>query len=179
MFKEIPGYEGLYEINEYGDVRSIKTGKLKAQGIHNNGYKYVQLWKDNKENNYNIHRLVAITFIPNPLNLPVVMHKDNDKLNCHVSNLKWGTYAENTQQAYADKLFSIPQEHKPYRTYQIYDNERNISEICDGYNGVLEKIGYGTIATIHNAISQNGQLRYGEFKGCRVRKMYKGVTYDN
>lgn len=178
MWKEIPDYEGLYEINEYGDVRSMKTGKLKIQGIFKNGYKYVQLWKNNKQYNHTIHRLVAITFIPNPLNLPIVMHKDNNKLNCFVDNLKWGTYAENTQQAYADGLITIPQEHNSYRMYEIYDN-KSISEICNGYSGVMEKIEYGTIATIHNAVSQNGQLRYGPFKGCRVRKIIKGVTYDD
>lgn len=45
-----------------------------------------------------LNRLVAILYIPNPHNLPVVMHLDNNPLNNRVSNLKWGTYKENTQQ---------------------------------------------------------------------------------
>ena len=178
MWKEIPGYENLYEINEYGDVRSLKSGDMKAQGTHKTGYKYVQLWKNNKQNNQSVHRLVALTFIPNPFNLPIVMHKDNNKSNNHISNLKWGTTSENIQQAHDDGLISTSYIHNPYRNYQIYNDNGTINEICNGYNGVLEKIGYGTIATVHNAISQNGKLRYGTFKGCRIRKMCRGVTYD-
>lgn len=178
MWKDIPGYEGLYEINEYGEIRSLKTGQFKVQKISNKGYKYTQLWKNNKPKNNYTHRLVALTFIPNPLNLPMVLHNDNNKLNCYYQNLRWGTGSENILQAYADGLISIPSTHSPYRIYQIYNDDLTVSEYCDGYCGVIEKIEYGTIATVHNAVSQNGQLRYGPFKGCRVRKMIKGVTYD-
>jgi hypothetical protein len=48
--------------------------------------------------------LVAEVYIPNPMNLPIVMHLDNNKRNNHYSNLKWGTVSENTRQAYKDGL---------------------------------------------------------------------------
>ena len=70
-----------------------------------NGYLYVNLnGVDGKRLTRRVHRLVAIAFIPNPDNLPVVMHIDNDKTNPDVSNLKWGTCQENTQDAFNDGL---------------------------------------------------------------------------
>ena len=71
----------------------------------NNGYLYVNLNGSNgKMITRRVHRLVAIAFIPNPENLPVVMHIDNDKANPVVTNLKWGTHQENTQDAFDDGL---------------------------------------------------------------------------
>ena len=56
-----------------------------------------------------MHRLMAEMFISNPNQLPVVMHKNNDKSNFDISNLKWGTQSENVAQAYADGLFRVTQ----------------------------------------------------------------------
>ena len=69
-----------------------------------NGYLYCGITYENGQKQRRIHRLVAEAYIPNPENLPVVMHLDNNKQNCNVENLKWGTIQENTQQAFDDKL---------------------------------------------------------------------------
>jgi len=69
------------------------------------GYKYCGIrYKNGKVISKRVHRLVAEAFIPNPNNYPIVMHKDNNKKNNHISNLKWGTVSNNTQQAVDDKL---------------------------------------------------------------------------
>lgn len=71
----------------------------------NNNYVYVNLNSLNgKTVQRRVHRLVAIAFLPNPNNLPVVMHIDNNKANPVLSNLKWGTVQENTKNAYDDGL---------------------------------------------------------------------------
>lgn len=169
IWKDIPSFEGLYKISEYGDILNIKTNKLKKLQLFANGYYYIDLWKDNKPYRYSIHRLVAICFIPNPDNLPIVLHKDNNKLNCHYTNLKWGTISENTQQAYDDGLIT-PVGNTTCLYYEIYDdNDRKM--ICYGYRGIREAIGYGTMATVHNFIAQNHRMRYGNFKGCKVRQI--------
>lgn len=99
-WKEIPGYEGLYQVSNTGRVRSLNyngTGKTKVlkQATNKDGYKKVTLFKKGKRHYYTVHRLVAITFIPNPNNLPQVNHKDEDKNNNAVWNLEWCTQAYN------------------------------------------------------------------------------------
>jgi len=72
---------------------------------HHNGYVYINIHKPNGGcASRRLHRLLAIAYIPNPDNLPYVMHIDNDKTNYDLSNLKWGTESENTQQAVDDGL---------------------------------------------------------------------------
>ena len=83
IWKPIPSYETLYEISNNGVVKSLRTGAVKCSS--NNGkYKQVTLTKNGTSKTYKVHRLVAITFIPNPDNLPCVNHKDEDKAraNC-------------------------------------------------------------------------------------------------
>lgn len=80
-----------YEVSTLGNIKSLKRGKEKIlkQSKCNNGYSFVCLYNNGKTKVYKIHRLVAITFISNPNNLPQVNHKDENKENNHVSNLEW------------------------------------------------------------------------------------------
>lgn len=88
MIKEIEGYKD-YSVDEQGNVWSLKTGRVLKPEIHTNGYLRVGLFKDGKQKHYRVHRLVAETFIPNPLGLPEVNHIDEDKTNNCVDNLEW------------------------------------------------------------------------------------------
>lgn len=69
-----------------------------------NGYVYTGITYPNGNKQRRVHILVAEAWIPNPENKPIVMHKDNNKQNNTINNLKWGTISENTQQAYNDGL---------------------------------------------------------------------------
>ena len=91
IWKDIEGYEGLYQVSNFGRVRSLKNGKVRILKplTNKNGYLRVQLYKNNSLKTIFIHRLVAMAFIPNPNNLPMVNHKDEDKTNNIVSNLEW------------------------------------------------------------------------------------------
>ena len=101
-WKSIPGYEGLYEVSSYGRVKSLEKSYVKKNGImdhkpeiilspknNGTGYFIVCLYKNKTHKYYLIHRLVALTFLPNPNNLPCVNHKDEDKTNNRVDNLEW------------------------------------------------------------------------------------------
>lgn len=88
-WKEIPGYEGLYEVSNQGNVRNVRRNTLLRLSKTNNGYKRVFLCKNGIKTGFQVHRLVAQSFIPNPLNLPQVNHKDEDKTNNNVDNLEW------------------------------------------------------------------------------------------
>lgn len=96
----VKDYEGLYEVSNWGDVRSLnynRTGRVQVMkpGMSRHGYLKVQLYKDGKDNKYFVHRLVAEAFLGNPDNLPQVNHKDEDKTNNAVANLEWCTAKEN------------------------------------------------------------------------------------
>ena len=87
----IKGYEGLYEVSNFGRVKSIGYGKERIlKPLRNTrGYLQVNLWKNGEKKTYRVHRLVAQTFIPNPDNLQEVNHKDENKENNSVMNLEW------------------------------------------------------------------------------------------
>lgn len=99
--KDFPGYF----ITEDGQVWSNKRGKLrlKKAGKCRQGYPRVSLVQNFKEDGKicYIHRLVAETFIPNPNNLPHVLHKDDNPANCHKDNLFWGTHGDNMRDMFA------------------------------------------------------------------------------
>lgn len=93
MEKIIDNYPN-YTVDETGIVRSIKSGKVKAQQIYA-GYKCVLLWNGGAGKWEKVHRLVAQAFVPNPQYLPCVNHIDENKTNNKVSNLEWCSYSYN------------------------------------------------------------------------------------
>lgn len=118
IWKEVKGYEGLYEINEFGQIRkTIKPVKgldkiYSGGGLIGGGvswdYHRVKLWNHRRVNtNHSVHVLVAEAFVPNPDNKPVVNHKDGNKLNNHYTNLEWVTRSENVQHAVDTGLLPV------------------------------------------------------------------------
>lgn len=91
---------GLYTVDENGQVFSVRSNKFIQPSISNTGYVRVYLYNNNKKYRKSVHRLVAEAFIPNPLNKPQVNHIDGNKLNNHVSNLEWNTGSENLKNAF-------------------------------------------------------------------------------
>ena len=95
IWKDIKGYEGLYQVSSLGRVKRVDTDRI-LKTYANKGYHQVQLSKNNIKSNKTIHRLVAQAFIPNPENKPEVNHIDEDKSNNSISNLNWMTSKENS-----------------------------------------------------------------------------------
>lgn len=90
-WRDIHGYEGLYQVSNFGRVKNCVRKTLKQIRTSENGYSYVILYKRCKPKLHLVHRLVAEAFIPNPYNLPQVNHKDENKLNNVCCNLEWCT----------------------------------------------------------------------------------------
>ena len=93
VWKDIPGYEGLYQVSNLGRVKSLvrkgKKEEIILRQVCNRGYLQVRLAKNSISKTYKVHRLVAQAFIPNPHNYPMINHKDEDKTNNCVWNLEW------------------------------------------------------------------------------------------
>lgn len=117
QWKPIKGYEGLYEVSNFGRIKSLgctyigsnqygartlRTIKpcIKKTRINNNGYERVALVKNKKAKWYFVHRLVAIAFLDKPAGKNVVNHKDFNRINNNAENLEWVTSSENTLYSY-------------------------------------------------------------------------------
>lgn len=144
QWKDIAGYEGLYQVSSFGRVRSLdkyidhpKGGKAFCKGriltgsINKQGYKRITLTKDKISINYLIHRLVAIAFIDNPYNYQCVNHIwENQKANNNIHNLEWCTVAYNN--SYGTKL----QRYSDKKAYVIQQIDIHTGTVIAEYKGV-------------------------------------------
>ena len=112
VWKDIAGWEGLYQVSSCSRVRSLDwyqtrysrngkeylqlhKGRILKTRLNPHGYPYVNLYKDGKMTSKTLHRLVANAFIPNPDSLPCINHKDENPSNPSISNLEWCTLSYN------------------------------------------------------------------------------------
>lgn len=136
IWKEIPGYEGLYEVSNYGQIRSIKRlekcgnktrirkERILKQSLRR-GYLFVSLCKNGEKENVVIHRIVALLFIPNPENKPCIDHIDGDRANNHADNLRWVTAKENSNNYNAPNTYKGKKINKGGKAVLQYDLEGN------------------------------------------------------
>ena len=138
VFKDIIGYNGLYQISNTGKVKSLPKGNgngnrerlLKFDCTAD--YARITFSKDGITIRKNVHKLVAEYFLLNPQNKPQVNHKDLNKLNNHVSNLEWVTSSENAQHAYNNGACD-----NAINQARITNNERRIQSNTDIFSRKL------------------------------------------
>lgn len=153
----IIGFDGTHEINRRGLVRNIKTGTIsKGTVCKQTGYVIVALCKNAIPKTFSIHRLLAIRFIPNPLNKPCVNHKNGIKTDNRLANLEWSTFSENI--LHAVRMGLIPpgtlQKNGSKLTFDQVRKirnelkDKNFTEIAQKYN-----VCRTTIANIKNKVT--------------------------
>lgn len=132
IWKDIPGYEGLYQASTLGRIRSLDRvievkidgmvqkrsilGTILCGGHNGHGYLFVYLCRNGKAKRYYIHRIIAKTFIPNPQNYPYINHKDENPGNNCVDNLEWCTQKYNAN--YGSHIEKV-------RAYMLSDKNPN------------------------------------------------------
>jgi len=136
-WKDIEGYEGLYQVSTLGRVRSLpriscqghplKGGYRKPQ--NRSGYLSICLHKEGVWSKYLMHRLVATTFIPNPENKPEVNHIDGNKHNNRVENLEWCTKSENLMHA-SKVLHRFGTRVVRVEDGKVFDSIRDAAQVC-------------------------------------------------
>lgn len=137
--KDITWYEWLYAVTEDWRVWSYPK-------YHNNTWRFLKdalvVWyphvilsKGNKTINKFIHRIVAMTYLPNPNNFLVVRHLDNNKTNNHFSNLEWCTHSTNNKQAHDDWLCPVTEKHRETARKNWLMSRKKVMQLTK--NGVL------------------------------------------
>lgn len=158
-WKPIKGYEELYSISNYGNVKNKQ--RLLIKGICK-GYNNIVLSKDGIKKTFILHRLVAEHFIKNPDNKKQINHKDLNKLNNNVSNLEWCTPKENMTHAKEKGVMKSIAKYNEYHPKSKLTNQQAL-EIRE-----LHKNGY-----------KNNQLAvmYNVSKNCMSR-LLRNITYN-
>lgn len=163
-------YGDYYLVSNTGEIKGVKTGKIRSKNILHTGYYFVSGSLGSRESKitFKVHKAVAETFIPNPHNLPIVNHKDGNKLNNHVSNLEWCTNQENIIHAIEIGLYEPAKSNKK----KIVQLDKNTYELIRVFNSsadalrALEKS--PDVGTIGDCIRGRIKTAYG----------YKWMYYD-
>ena len=151
IWKDIEGYEGMYQISNKGRVRSLerivlfkngKSRKVKSKVlstfIERAGYECIKLYQENKAKPFKVHRLVAIAFIEcvGDTNLLEVNHIDGNKLNNNVANLEWCTRQENILHGYRTNLITSDKVRKKVKCVTTGELFNSIEEACKKYGNI-------------------------------------------
>lgn len=167
MWKDIPGYEGLYQASTAGEIRSLITGKILKINIHKNGKAEVCLFKEKMRKYILVGRLVAKTFISNPEGKERVLHIDGDKANNAVENLRWATIQE--VNAHTANRYD--------RNVVEFEGKRFNSEASAArYYGISPEL-FGSRKQKGWSLEENLKIKRGVIKGRPFLYKYLGKTY--
>lgn len=148
-WRNIREFEGWYQVSNDGKIRSLDRdiidgrkikGKLLKQYVDEQGYKRVRLCRGGKHFNKQVHRLVADAFIPNPFNLPVINHVDENPGNNRVENLEWCTVKYNVNYGHRAERYAAKTQGESHYMHKL--TEEDVINIRKEYKRGVK--GFGT-----------------------------------
>ena len=159
FWKDIKGYEGLYQISNYGRIRSLKFRNKVCEKDRviimkpnlRNGYFVINLRKNANRKSFQVHRLVAQTFIENPFNYPIVNHIDFNPKNNNVENLEWCTQKQNVNHSRCNMKG---------KSHKLRDKNYGITyrKKSDKYEVSVKKKYYGRYKTLDEARKKRDEV---------------------
>jgi predicted GNAT superfamily acetyltransferase len=174
IWKNIQGYEGLYQVSNLGRIKSLEKTvtisygtkrfqkeKILKQGKNKSGYFFVILSKDGVNKNFKVHRLVAMQFIDNHFFEKTVNHINGIKSDNNVKNLEWVSYSENMRHAYENNLINAKKNEKHYRSKISLD--------------VAKIIKYQTIGEKASDIAKKMNLSKSVVHGIKSGRTWKNI----
>jgi hypothetical protein len=119
----------FYLVSNIGDIKGVKTGKIRSKNINHEGYYFVSVSLGSRDIKpcIKVHRAVAETFLDNPNNYPMINHKDGNKLNNHVENLEFCTNQENIMHALYNDLLTQSEKLICLNTMEVFPS---VSAAC-------------------------------------------------
>lgn len=137
FWRDIKGYEGLYQVSNVGQVRSLRSNKILKPRNNGGGYLQVKLCKNGKEKFFYVHRLVAEAFLPNEDELPEVDHINNDKTDNRVANLQWISKVENCRKKQSG--WGIPRRVICVETGEVFESVTAAARAFDRHENAMRR----------------------------------------
>lgn len=159
--KDLVGFEEYYSVSENGDIFSKRNNRFLKKNLKKNGYEYIELNVKGNNSWHRVHRLVGLTWIPNPENKPYINHKNCIKSDNKVCNLEWCTGRENNIHAIENNLCFIKKS-----TYQIIDNEGNVIVEEHHLSNFTDKLDFGRSCMY--IYKEKGYIPRGKYKSFKV-----------
>lgn len=172
-WRAVKGYEGMYEVSNMGRVRTLHTndsyprdreGRVLCAQLDNRGRYSVALCKNGKCKRMQVHRLVAMAFLPNPNNYPVVNHKDENPQNNTVENLEWCTTKYNLHYSNVPKKMKAAAVKKQQKAVLMYDKKGNFIREFESATKAAEYVGDFQQNVSKNCYGQTKSVKGYSFK---------------